>query len=318
MIEIIHPGWLSCIVDRGRYGYAAVGIPPSSALDLYAYKALNLLTGHEDDAPVLEVMGAPFSLKFHEEVLCAITGAKVQATLNEQLIKPWTSFRATAGSLLQIKEVMEGFRFYVGFSGIMTLEKIIGSFTTNIECQFGGYQGRTLACGDLLHFSEWKETDRHSLPEREIPVMHSPHRLRVVEGPEIHYFADESVKRFVDRESRIIYDVSSKTNRTGIRLEGPPLSFREEVEKSIISEGILPGTVQIPGDGLPIIMLYERTIGGYARIAMVVKADHDRLAHLKPGDYVLFEMVSLEEAEKLWEGKQKSITSLNKTVRRLS
>jgi allophanate hydrolase len=148
--------------------------------------------------------------------------------------------------------------------------------------------------------------------------MHSPHRLRVVEGPEIHYFADESVKRFVDRESRIIYDVSSKTNRTGIRLEGPPLNFREEVDKSIISEGILPGTVQIPGDGLPIIMLYERTIGGYARMAMVVKADHDRLAHLKPGDYVLFEMVSLEEAEKLWEGKRKVITSLNKTVRRLS
>jgi antagonist of KipI len=90
------------------------------------------------------------------------------------------------------------------------------------------------------------------------------------------------------------------------------------VDKSIISEGILPGTVQIPGDGLPIIMLYERTIGGYARMAMVVKADHDRLAHLKPGDYVLFERVSLEEAEKLWEGKRKSITSLNKTVRRLS
>ena len=74
MIEIIHPGWLSCIVDRGRYGYASVGIPPSSALDLYAYKALNLLTGHEDDAPVLEVMGTPFSLKFYEEVICAITG----------------------------------------------------------------------------------------------------------------------------------------------------------------------------------------------------------------------------------------------------
>jgi allophanate hydrolase len=87
-------------------------------------------------------------------------------------------------------------------------------------------------------------------------------------------------------------------------MEGKPLSFRPEVPKSIISEGILPGTVQIPGDGLPIVMLHERTIGGYARAATVVRADRDRLAHLQPGDLACFERITIEEAEALWREKK--------------
>ena len=132
----------------------------------------------------------------------------------------------------------------------------------------------------------------------------------------IFLFSRGFSKKFADRQYRNVYDVSATINRTGIRLEGRPLQFSAEVDKSIISEGILPGTVQIPGDGLPIIMLYERTIGGYARIARVVRADLDRLAHLKPGDYVLFELIEIDEAERLWESRQKSLASIRQTLRR--
>jgi allophanate hydrolase subunit 2 len=116
------------------------------------------------------------------------------------------------------------------------------------------------------------------------------------------FFTPESIKRFFEKKEPG-HIVSSKSNKTGIRLEGEPVDFRKGVDKSIISEGILPGTVQIPGDGLPIITLYERTIGGYARLGTVAKVDQDRLAHLKPGDKVLFEMITMEEAESLWNRK---------------
>jgi biotin-dependent carboxylase-like uncharacterized protein len=317
MIEIINPGWPSLIVDGGRFGEAAVGVPPSSALDRYACKALHGLTGCRTDAPVLEVMGANFVLRFHQAMTFAITGARVKATLDERIVRPWTSVQATPGSLLRIQEVVEGLRYYIGFSGTMDLERVMNSFTTNLECGFGGYQGRILKAGDRLAFTEICEVERSAVPESAIPSMRPPHRLHVVAGPEISFFTDESRNRFMDQDASVIYDVSAQTNRTGIRLEGEPLCFRQGVERSIISEGILPGTVQIPGDGHPIIMLYERTIGGYARIALVVKSDHDRLAHMKPGDPVLFELISINEASQLWEAKSRSMDSLDTSIRHI-
>ena len=317
MIEIINPGWPSLIVDGGRFGEAAVGVPPSSALDRYACRALQRLTGHASDTPVLEVMGATFALRFHHAMTCAITGARVKATLDDQSVRTWSSFRAAPGSLLRIQEVLEGLRYYIGFSATMDLEMVIGSFTTNLECRFGGHHGRVLKAGDRLAFTDIRDVEQIVVPESAIPPMHPPHRLRVVEGPEMSFFTDESLAQFMDRDAHVIYDVSTQTNRTGLRLEGEPLCFRQGVEKSIISEGILPGTVQIPGDGRPIIMLCERTIGGYARIALVVKADHDRLAHLRPGDPVLFEMIDIKEACQLWEAKSRSMDSLDKGIRRI-
>ncbi|MBA4396471.1 MAG: hypothetical protein C0394_03690 [Syntrophus sp. (in: bacteria)] len=314
MIEIINPGWPSLIVDGGRFGEAAVGVPSSSALDLYALKALQRLLGHAADAPAIEVMGASFALRFHCDMTCAITGARVKATLDDRPVRPWTSFRAAPGGLLRIAEATEGLRYYVGFSGTIVMEKVIGSFTTNMECCFGGYHGRILRAKDRLEFTEIKDVERSVIPGNQIPRMHAPHLLRVLKGPEMNFFTDESLTKFMGREAHVIYSVSTQTNRTGIRLEGEPLVFRQDAEKSIISEGILPGTIQIPGDGQPIIMLHERTIGGYARVALVVKADHDRLAHLKPGDPVLFEMIGMEEACRLWEAKSRRMAFREHTV----
>jgi antagonist of KipI len=318
MIEIIHPGMMTCIVDGGRYGHAAIGVPPSAALDLFAYSALNRLLDQNGHAPALEVLGAQFSLRFHREMTCALTGARVRAWLDSKPLNPWTSFRATEGSILKVREVTEGFRYYIGFAGNLALDRVIGSYATNLECRFGGYRGRALSGGDRIGIDGIRDVPPGVILEHTIPHMKSPHRLRVTEGPEFHCFSEASQKTFVDRDSRTVYDVSATINRTGIRLEGQPLAFREGIDKSIISEGILPGTVQIPGDGRPIVMLYERTIGGYARIAKVVKADLDRLAHLKPGDYVLFERVGMDEAEGLWEDRQKSMASLTHNIRRAS
>jgi len=303
MIEIINPAWFSIVVDGGRYHHADVGVPCSAALDQFSYNLLNYLVSNETGAPVLEVMGNEFAVRVNCEVTCAITGAQVTAYIDDKQITPWVSFTAHQGSTLRVKEVLEGFRYYIGFSGLMDVDRVIHSYSTNLECRFGGFRGRPLIKGDRIVLRNPKVTGERFVPEEALPLMEPPHVLRILEGPESHYFTTESKKRLFEKTEHAWYIVSSKSNRTGIRLEGKPLQFRKGIDKSITSEGILPGTIQIPGDGLPILMLNERTIGGYARFGMVAKVDQDRLAHLKPKDTVLFRLIEIDEAERLWKQK---------------
>ena len=177
MIEIIHPGIMSIVVDGGRYGYREVGIPTSPALDLYALSILNHILGNEDNGPAIEVFGEKFSLRFGKDVCCAITGAKVRAVLSGRPLQPWMSFEAKAGETLTVQEVMEGFRYYVGFSGTPVLKKIIGSYTTNLECRFGGYRGRVLQKGDIIDFEDIRMVDVERIAEESIPRMMPPHTL---------------------------------------------------------------------------------------------------------------------------------------------
>lgn len=300
MIEVVRPAMYSIVVDQGRYGQCAIGVPPSAALDRFACAAANWLTGNDASSPALEVIGSGLVLRFNVDTACAITGAKVKACLDEEQVKPWTTFMVSKGGTLKVMEVLEGFRYYLSFSGIMAVDEVMGSCTTNIECGFGGYKGRALKAGDRIGLSGSGLAETRTVPQKHIPRMHPPHTLRIVEGPETHYFSEDSLKAMFHYGFPNSYTVSNMSNRAGIRLAGQPLVFREEAEKSIISEGIMPGTIQIPGDGQPIIILYERTVGGYARFALVIRADLDRLAHLKPSDDVVFEMIGMEEAEQLW------------------
>jgi len=303
MIEIVNPAWFSIIVDGGRYHHADVGVPSSAALDQFSYKLLNYLVRNERDAPVLEVMGNEFAVRLNCEVTCAITGAQVIAYIDDRQITPWVSFTAHRGSILRVKEVLEGFRYYIGFSGLMDVDRVINSYSTNLECRFGGFRGRPLIQGDRIILRNPQVTGERFVPEEGLPIMEPPHVLRILEGPESHFFTTESKRKLFEKPEQSLYTVSSKSNRTGIRLEGKPLQFRKGVDKSIISEGILPGTIQIPGDGLPILMLNERTIGGYARFGMVAKVDQDRLAHLRPKVTVFFCLIEIDEAERLWKQK---------------
>jgi len=303
MVEIVNPAWLSMVVDGGRYGHADVGMPPSSVLDGYAYTALCRLLGYGTGVPVLEIMGHDFSFRVNMDLSCAITGARVTAFVDSTPVIPWAVFRIKAGSTIRVKEVTEGLRYYIGFSGMIDAAKVAGSYTTNIECRFGGYFGRPFLKGDRITLKDVCIPDERVIGESLIPSMKAPHLLRIIDGEERDRFSPEALKSLFEKYGDSWYKVSTKANRTGIRLEGRPLKFRKGVEQSIISEGILPGVVQIPGDGQPIIVLYERTIGGYARIGHVAKIDRDLLAHLKPLDKVRFQRIEPEEAERLWDEK---------------
>lgn len=302
MIEILNPGWLCLAVDRGRFGHAHIGVPPSAALDTYALEVLNYLLGNDPASPALEVMGNDFSVKIGVDAVGAVTGAKVAAFLDEKPVRGWEAFPVPAGSILRIRQTLEGFRYYVGFSGLLGLDNVMGSYTTNLECAFGGLKGRPLVKSDRILLKDPRPSvPALPLPEDLVPPMNHPHLFRITRGPERGYFTGKSLGRLFEKTDASWYTVSSKSNRTGIRLEGEPLVFKKDAERSIISEGIVPGTIQVPGDGHPIVTMYERTIGGYARLGIIAKADLPRLAHLKPKDRVAFEEVSIEEAEGLWE-----------------
>jgi antagonist of KipI len=316
MIEVINPGWLSMAVDNGRYGYADIGVPSSSALDTFSFKALNYLLGNEIHTPAIEVMGNDFSARIDCDVTCAITGARVTAYLDDRPVASWKAFAAHKGNVLKIRQPTDGFRYYVGFSGILKFEKIMGSFATNLECRFGGYKGRPLIKADRIGIKGALTLPEHrSIPDNLIPSFNPPHVLRLIEGPELTHFSPKSLKRLLGKGERSWYTVSAKSNRTGLRLEGEPILFKKHVERSIISEGIMAGTVQIPGDGQPIIVLHERTIGGYARLAGTARVDLDLLAHLRPRDRVRFEMIGIEEAERLWKARAETMSFMYKNQR---
>jgi len=318
MIEVIHPGILSIVVDGGRNGYADYGVPSSSAIDLSALKILNTILKNPTFAPAIEVIGSGFSLLFHAHMTCAITGAKVETVHNGESFNTWTSFEVRRGDTLKIKNIIEGFRYYVGFSGIMDIEKTINSFSTNLECGFGGFKGRPLKKGDIIGIINPRIETSKTIPEDIIPNMKPPHMIHFVKGPEYSYFVPKILKILFEKNTLSCYKVSPKTNRTGIRLEGIPLLFKKGIEKSIISEGVLPGTIQIPGDGMPIIMLNERTIGGYARVGVVTRADRDLLAHLKPGDEVQLRLVNKNEAKRLSKRKNEIYWAYTKTMKEVS
>lgn len=300
MIEILNPGLLSIIVDNGRHGFAHIGVPSSAALDSDAFQRMNSILGNDRRWPGIEVFGAGFALKFRHNLFCTITGARVKAFLNGTPIADRTAVPVKSGDVLRVRDVTEGFRYYIGFSGRIACDSVLGSYTTNIECRFGGFNGRPLAKGDHITLVESHpvKPDNARYPFSPTP-MGSPHILRIITGPEWGYFEPAALSDILYGNSGPWFTVSATVNRTGIRLDGTPLAFRAGVEKSVISEGLFPGTVQVPGDGLPIIVLAERTIGGYARIGIVADVDLDRLAHLKPGDRVAFRLIDIDEAVEL-------------------
>ena len=316
MIEILNPGWLSLVVDKGRYGYGESGVPISSALDRFACTACNALLDKRDAAPVIEAMGHGFRFRAGSDMIVAITGAKVIINVNERKISSWSSFRVERGEQVLISEILEGFRYYIGFSAKLDIPKIMGSTSTNLECGFGGFKGRALLRGDILGLKDLRLMAERRVPEELIPDMKPPHRILFMEGPEKDLFTEDSWGKLCNENENLWYAVSSKSNRAGIRLEGSPLLFRKGVKESIVSEGVLPGTLQVPADGMPIIILYERTTGGYARIGVVAQSSLDHLAHLKPGDRVIFEKISIEEAGRLRIMERQRSSRLLNPVRR--
>ena len=269
LLSVLNPGAYTTVKDFRRYGYQQVGIPLSGALDSFAFGVANMLVENPINSAALEItiLGCRFEVLNEADV--AITGAEIGVTLNERPVECWRSFRVKSGDILEIKQVKSGCRAYLSVTGGIDVPKVMGSRSTYVGGNIGGYLGRPLKQGDIIKRGKGLllSQTRH-LSSALIPQYSSIIDIHAVLGPQDHFF-DEGLKTLFESE----YMVSPKADRMGYRLQGPVIKHRDNVQKSIISEPSVTGGIQIPADGQPIILLVEQTVGGYAKIATVISTD---------------------------------------------
>jgi KipI family sensor histidine kinase inhibitor len=294
---VIKAGMLTTVQDAGRIGYQQYGVPVSGVMDSYAYRAANLLVGNETEAAVLEVTLLGPEIEFSREMVIAVTGGDLTPQLNRQDLSMWQSHLVKPGDRLSFKGVRNGCRSYIAFNGGLEIPQVMGSRSTFTRGGIGGVEGRALKAGDRLRV---RETDQNpdGLKDRlinsaQMPVS-DPQIIRVVPGPQDDAFTDAGISTFY----REIYTVTNDSDRMGCRLEGPVIEHHSQAD--IISDGIAMGAVQVPGHGMPIIMMADRqTTGGYTKIATVISADLPKMAQMKPGSRITFQQVTVEEARQL-------------------
>ncbi len=294
-MEILSPGPLTTLQDRGRFGFGHYGVAPSGAVDSFSLRVGNRLVGNEEDSASLEMTFAGPTVTALCEVAVAITGADMQPHINGKPAFMWRSLIMEKGDRLSFKGLRSGFRAYLALGGGILVEKVMGSRSTNLGAGFGGLCGRPLIKGDILfttHPEQHLKTKGVSSPAQSVPLYTGNVQLRVIFGPHHHHFEPEMLSLF----QQAVYSVTEKLDRTGIRLKGPAIKEKADRQTSIISEGVISGAIQIPGDGQPIIILGETVTGGYRKIATVISADLHRLGQLSPGNKVTFVPVSQDKA----------------------
>ena len=294
-LEIISPGIMTSVQDLGRYGYGRFGVAPSGALDSFSLRIANLLVGNREDQACLETMLLGPGITVLTDTVIAVTGGNLQPRRNKRPIDMWRSHFFKKDDVLSFGNAVSGFRAYIAVAGGINVPRVMDSRSTNLSSGFGGHQGRTLKKEDLLVCEESRgqinDGGRIFNPDW-IPNYSNEWKLRVVWGPQDDDFPQDSRHTFLNGR----YTMSQDSDRTGIRLAGPEILCKPDIEASIISEGVIAGSIQIPGDGKPIIILGETVSGGYRKIATVISADLSSLGQIKPGDGIQFGAVSLDEA----------------------
>lgn len=304
--NIISPGFFTTVQDMGRFGFQKFGVPVTGALDSFAAKMANFLVGNEYNSALLEFTVVGPRLLVMNDALVAITGAEMEIKLNNTIVSTWTAFKVKPGDFLEIGQAKAGCRGYLAVTGGIEVPPVMNSRSCYVGGKIGGVEGRSLKIGDKLPRGIGVFWDQpRKLPRELVPQFHTEIVLRAIPGPQDDYF-DEGLEKFFNSE----FTVSPDANRMGYRLDGPVIEQREGMPGSIISESSLPGGIQIPPNGLPIILLVEQTVGGYTKIATVISSDLDLVAQASPGDRVRFERVSLEAAYSI---KRERLQELEKT-----
>lgn len=309
MTEILirEPGPLTTVQDLGRFGSQSLGVPPSGAADPDALETANLLVGNDPGEACLECTLRGPVLEFTGPAAFSLCGGRAAARLNDAEVPLWETLYAKAGDVLSIGPAETGLRLYIAVAGGLDIPPVLGSRSTYARAGFGGWEGRALRAGDRIPLRadpDARVVPARTVPEGERPEYPSEIRVRALPSHELDRFRPESVERFF-RDS---YAVSPKSDRMGCRLEGAPLVHTRGAD--VVSSGVLTGTVQVPGDGLPIVLLADRqTTGGYTRIAHVIRADLSKLGQARPGDRVRFVRTTPEEARKAWEARDAAVRS---------
>jgi biotin-dependent carboxylase-like uncharacterized protein len=311
VFAVRNPGPMTTVQDLGRRGFLDRGVPLSGALDRLACRAANLLVGNPEEAAVLEITLMGPTLEILSSADVALTGADMGMTINGSPVPRWRSARVSPGDILRIPRAVEGCRAYLAVTGGIDVPPTMGSRSTFVRARIGGFRGRGLAKGDVLHRGEGNlAAHPRTFPDSAIPRYGREISLRALPGPQ-----DDSFRKGTGVFFNASYEVTTDADRMGYRLCGPAIECDEGVPKSIVTEPTTPGNVQIPADGQPIILLVEQTSGGYAKIATVISPDLSKVAQAAPGNTVHFERVTLEDAHRFYREQQELLSRIRESLR---
>lgn len=310
-IKIKQPGLFTTVQDEGRIGFQNLGFSIAGALDQYAFKIGQQLIGNNGPALECTIMGP--TIEFKDNNTFVITGAPFNAQLNESSVPHQTVVKANKGDILKLNNVIEGARCYILFGKPLDIPKVANSYATHTRSQIGGFNGRTLKSGDYINCIE-NEYPNHTLGHSFNGQLNLDEQvtIHIVKGPQIDAFSASAQSELTANT----FTISDSSDRMGYRLKGPTIS--PEKSADIISEPVALGSIQVPNDGNPIILLNDKqTVGGYTKIANVCQADLNTLAQLKPGNKLQFKWITIDEAtDKLIEQQEafaKTLTSINET-----
>lgn len=297
MIEIISATALATVQDTGRSGSLGYGVGTSGAMDQLALAVGNLLLGNPEGAAAIEIPLFPFEVRFIQDCAFAVTGAAGEATLDGQPLLPYWVMQAREGQVLSLGYPTSGSRAYLCLAGGVDVPPVLGSRSTQLRGEFGGYEGRALQQGDRLAaarpgLSEGP-VDFGVIAPSQALALHCDGMpaMRVLPAAEYECFVEDSRNAFWADD----WKITGQSNRYGYRLEGTPLVPVAPME--IRSHGIVPGVIQVPHGGQPIIQMRDaQPSGGYPKFGTVIEADLWRLGQAPVGSKVRFIHCSYPEA----------------------
>lgn len=304
------PGVLTTVQDLGRSGWRASGINPGGAMDTTAARVANILLSNDENEAVLEMHFPAGEFEFECDTAFALAGGDLAARLNDRDLRNWASFNAEKGDILKFTERRTGSRAYLAVAGGYVTDEWLGSRSTNLIAEAGGYHGRKLSAGDRIISRSPQNVLELSCGPSIIPRYSRQPTLRVIAGPEFERLTALSERDLFNDTFTLTRD----SNRMGFRLNGKPLFMLDRID--MVSAAVNYGTIQLLPDGQMVILMADhQTSGGYPRIAVVIAADIPLAAQLSSGDRAGFHLVSLAEAESAAESLEKDIRILKLGVR---
>jgi len=293
MLEVLDVSGLVTFQDSGRRGWRSYGVPLSGAMDWFAHRAANMLVGNPVDFAVIEIGLGEASFIARQNCVIAVTGAGYEVENYVWTFPLWTSFFVRTGWRVSVKKTSGGNWAYLAVAGGFDVTPILNSSSTYLR----GGLGDSIHAGDLLNMGKpsngLNELAARNFPvEKYMPYSQSP-IIEVVAGPQQDRFTKKGIQTFYESE----YQLSRSFDRMGYRLEGKPISHKSYAE--LISEGMTLGSIQVPANGRPIVMMADSpTTGGYPKIANVISADIPLLAQCEAGvSKIRFRKTTLENAQ---------------------
>ncbi len=299
-LTIVRPGVQSSLQDLGRFGCAQQGLSQGGAMDLHAHCWANKLLDNAVNCPTLEIVIGMAEFYAESDLWLALAGADMQASVDGEAIANWSSFLMKQGQILNLKPARDGMRSYLataggaGGTGGFQVPLTHGSVSTVVRNSLGGLDGALLKEGDFLPVDSGAVGATRHVPSRYLPTYTESIELRVLESYQANQFQADQMEKFYRSE----YTLTPDCDRMGARLEGESISGPLG---NLISEGIALGSIQIPEDGQPIILLNDRqTLGGYPKLGCVARVDLFQLAQARPGTRIRFAPMQLGEARSDW------------------